>query len=132
MLSDFGLIGLFLIVTLIFVIGMATTPLLLKKLGATPNNPNKVKNATYECGVDTIGKSRFQWNFRYYCIAILFVTLDVMAVFLFPWAVSLDSLDGAGSFSGDALSAFIAILVFILILFVGYIYAWKKRLIQWT
>jgi len=110
---------------------MATTPLLLKKLGAIPNSPNKVKNSPFECGMETLGKSRMQFNFRYYCFAILFVTLDVMAVFLFPWAVGLGELDGFGDFEGDALFALVGVGIFVAILTVGYLYAWKKRLLEW-
>lgn len=131
MLSDWGLIALFFIAALLFVVEMATLPLLLKKLGATPNKGNEVKNATYECGVETIGKSRFQWNFRYYAFALMFVTLDVMAVFLLPWAVGLGDLSGVGEFAGDALFALVGVAIFFVILFVGYIYAWKKRLLEW-
>jgi NADH-quinone oxidoreductase subunit A len=131
LLSDWGLIGLFLIVALLFVIMMATLPILLGKFGATPHNPNKAKNATYECGLETTGKSRFQFNFRYYCFAILFVTLDVMVVFLLPWAAGIGRLEGFGSFEGNALFALIGVGVFIAVLIVGYVYAWKKRLLEW-
>ena len=124
---------------LFFVTMMATLPLILGKLGATPHNPNKVKNSTYECGLETTGKSRFQFNFRYYCFAILFVTLDVMAVFLLPWAVAvgkLGELDDSGEdalfvLEGDGLFALVGVGIFILILAIGYIYAWKKRLLEW-
>ena len=132
LLSDWGLVGLYLLAVIFFVVSMATTPLLLTRLGAIPHNPNKVKNATYECGVDTIGKSRFQWNFRYYCFALLFVILDVTAIFLFPWAVALMNLTGVGDFAGDALVALIGVLILFLILTVGYLYAWKKGLLEWT
>ena len=131
MLSDWGLIGLFFIAALFFVVQTATLPLLLKKFGVTPNKGNEVKNSTYECGVETIGESRFQWNIRYYCFALLFVILDVMAVFLVPWVVGLGQLDGVGEFRGDAVFALVGVLVFVAILGVGYLYAWKKRLLEW-
>ncbi|MDY6835855.1 MAG: NADH-quinone oxidoreductase subunit A [Chloroflexota bacterium] len=132
MLSDFGLVGLYLVFTLLFVTSMVTTPLLLTKLGVIPHKPSKEKNATYECSVETVGKSRFQWNFRYYSFGILFVTLDVMAVFLFPWAVVLSRLDGVGDFAGDALFAFVGMGIFFLVLLVAYLYSWKKGLLEWT
>ena len=131
MLSDWGLIGLFLIAGFLFVFEMATVPLLLKKFGVTPNKPNKVKNDTYECGMQTLGPSRFQFNFRYYCYALLFVTLDVMAVFLFPWALGLNAFSGDGGFNTDAVYALAGAGIFIGILAVGWFYAWKKGLLEW-
>jgi NADH-quinone oxidoreductase subunit A len=132
LLSDWGLIGLFVLAALFFVVEMATLPLLLKRFGVTPNNPTEIKNATYECGMETLGPSRFQFNFRYYCFALLFVTLDVMAVFLFPWAVGLVDLAGGGEFQDDAVFALVGVVIFIAILAVGYLYAWKKRLLEWN
>lgn len=131
MLSDWGLIGLFLIAVILFVTSMATTPLLLTKLGVIPHKPNKIKNATYECAAHTVGPSRFRFNIRYYHYALLFVTLDVVAVFLFPWSVVLANLDGVGEFAGDALFALVGMAVFVAIIGIGYLYAWKKRLLEW-
>ena len=125
------MIGLFFLAVVFFVVEMATLPLLLKKFGVTPNNPNKIKNATYECGMETLGPSRFQFNFRYYSFALLFVTLDVMAVFLFPWAVGLVDYAGTGDFQDDAVFALVGVVIFVAILAVGYLYAWKKRLLEW-
>ena len=111
---------------------MATLPLFMKKFGVNPNNDdNRVKNAPYECGMETLGSSRPQFKLNYYCFALLFVTLDVMAVFLFPWAVGISGLPGFGDFSGGALIALIGVGVFLLILTIGYVYAWKKRLLEW-
>ena len=115
----------------LFVVEMATVPLFLKRFGVTPNKGNPVKNDTYECGVQTIGPSRFQFNIRYYHYALLFVTLDVMAVFLFPWAVGLVDFAGVGDFAQDAVFALIGVVIFVAILGVGYLYAWKKGLLEW-
>ena len=87
-----------------------------------PWNPNPIKDSTYECGMETIGKAWVQFNFRYYFYALLFIALDVMVVFLYPWAVELRQL---------GLFAFIAILVFVLFIVVGYIYAWRKKVLEW-
>jgi len=87
-----------------------------------PWNPNPVKESTYECGMETVGKAWVQFNFRYYFYALLFIALDVLVVFLYPWAVELKQL---------GLSALIAILIFVLIIVVGYVYAWRKGVLEW-
>jgi NADH-quinone oxidoreductase subunit A len=70
----------------------------------------------------TIGKTWVQFNFRYYFYALMFIALDVLVVFLYPWAVEIKGLGYFG---------FIAILIFILIVVVGYTYAWRKRVLEW-
>ena len=122
MLADYGYIGLFLLVGLFFAITMILTPLTLRFLGIVPHKPNPVKESPYECGMETVGKTWVQFNFRYYFYAILFVAFDVLIVFLFPWAVGLKQLAGFGL-------AAAAILIFIIT--VAYIYAWKKGVMQW-
>ncbi len=122
MLGNFGYIGLFLIVAIFFVLTTLLLPSTLRLFRIVPHKPDSVKNSTYECGVETVGKTWVQFNPRYYFYALLFVALDVMVIFLYPWAVDLR---GLGSFG------FIGILVFILIIVVGYIYAWKKKVLEW-
>ncbi len=122
MLADYGYIGLLLIVAIIFAATMPLLPLTLSLLGLVPRKPNPVKTSTYECGMETIGRTWVQFNFRYYIYALLFVVFDVLIVFLFPWATNLKQL-GA--------TAFVAVLVFLLILMAGYIYAWLKRALEW-
>jgi NADH-quinone oxidoreductase subunit A len=72
--------------------------------------------------METIGRSWVQFNFRYYFYALMFIALDVLVVFVYPWAVSLRQLGYFG---------LAAILIFISIITVGYIYAWKKRVLEW-
>jgi NADH-quinone oxidoreductase subunit A len=72
--------------------------------------------------METIGKAWVQFNFRYYFYALIFVALDILVVFLYPWAVGLKQL---GSF------AFFAILLFIIVIFVGYAYAWREKVLEW-
>lgn len=122
MLADYGYIGLFLIVAIIFAASMLLLPLALSFLGLVPKKPNPVKTSTYECGMETIGKTWVQFNFRYYFYALLFVVFDVLIVFLFPWATNLKQLGATG---------FAVVLVFLLILMTGYIYAWLKRALEW-
>jgi NADH:ubiquinone oxidoreductase subunit 3 (subunit A) len=82
-----------------------------------------VKSSLYECGVEPIGTARWnQFNFRYYTYALLFVIFDVETVFIFPWAIRFQQL---------GLFAFIEMLVFVLILVIGLVYAWRKRALEW-
>jgi NADH-quinone oxidoreductase subunit A len=122
MLIDYGYVALFLVVAILFVATMLIAPILLRLLGIIPHKPNAVKNATFECGMPTIGKTWVRFNFRYYFYALIFLVLDVFAVFLYPWVVELRDL---------GLPAFIIMLVFIIILVVAYVYAWKKKVLEW-
>ena len=72
--------------------------------------------------METIGKSWVQFNFRYYFYALMFIALDVLVVFIYPWAVDLRRVGYLG---------LIVIVVFICIIVVGYIYAWRKRVLEW-
>jgi NADH:ubiquinone oxidoreductase subunit 3 (subunit A) len=87
-----------------------------------PRQPTRVKGLTYECGMLPIGRSRTQVHFRYYLFAILFLIFDIEAVFLFPWAVSFVEI-------GE--SAFYEMVLFIVILGFGLLYAWKKGVLRW-
>ena len=122
MLANYGYIGLFILVAIIFAISMLLIPISLRIIGIIPRKPSPVKNSTFECGMETIGKTWVQFNFRYYFYALIFVALDVLVVFLYPWAVELRAL---------GVPAFIALLIFIFIILIGYIYAWKKKVLEW-
>ena len=122
MLADFGYIGILLIIAVLFTVTALLLPLTLALFGIVPRKSNPVKASTYECGMETIGKTWVQFNFRYYFYALVFLALDVLFVFLYPWAVNLRKL---GSFS------LVAVLVLIAIIFVGYLYAWKKKVLEW-
>ena len=122
MLASYGLIGLFLIVALLFSLTMVIIPIILRYLKIVPNNPNPIKSSIFECGMETIGNTWVQFNFRYYFYALVFLALDVLVVFLYPWAVQLRQL---GAFS------LYVVLILVFIVLVGYIYAWKKRVLEW-
>lgn len=122
MLANYGYIALFLIVAILFAVSTLLLPVFLRFIGIVPHKPNPVKSSTYECGMETVGKSWVQFNFRYYFYALLFIALDILVVFLYPWAVNLRQI---GSFG------FIGILIFISIIVVGYIYAWRKKVLEW-
>ena len=122
MLADFGFVGLFIIVAIAFSALLILLPVVFRYLKVVPYNPNPIKNATFECGMETIGKTWVQFNFRYYFYALLFLALDILAVFLYPWAVELRQLGTSG---------FLGALVFIAVIVVGYLYAWQKKVLEW-
>jgi NADH-quinone oxidoreductase subunit A len=87
-----------------------------------PRRRNSVKNASYECGVDPVGDARERFSVKFYLVAVLFILFDIEAVFLYPWAVTFHQL---------GLYGLVEMLLFIVILFVGYIYLLKKRALEW-
>ena len=122
MLADFGFVGLFIIVAIAFSALLIILPVVFRYLKVVPYNPNPIKNATFECGMETIGRTWVQFNFRYYFYALIFLALDILAVFLYPWAVELRELGTSG---------FLGALVFIIVIVVGYLYAWQKKVLEW-
>ena len=84
---------------------------------------NKVKLEPYECGIEPATDARDRYSVRYYLIAMLFVIFDIETVFMFPWAVIMDEL---------LLFGLIEMLVFLFILVVGYVYAWRKGALEWA
>jgi NADH-quinone oxidoreductase subunit A len=94
-----------------------------------PSVPSPQKLSTYECGVEAVGSGWSQMNIRYYVFAFLFVIFDVEAIFLFPWAVILGSLDATTQPS--ATFALVAMFLFIGTLLEGLAYAWKKGVLKW-
>lgn len=122
MLSDYGFVGLFIIVAVLFSLLLIILPVVFRYLKLVPHHPNAVKNATFECGMETIGKTWVQFNFRYYFYALIFLALDVLVAFIYPWAVNVRNLGTSG---------FTAVLIFIALIVVGYLYAWRKRVLEW-
>ena len=122
MLADFGFVGLFIIVAIAFSALLIILPVVFRYLKVVPYNPNPIKNATFECGMETIGRTWVQFNFRYYFYALIFLALDILAVFLYPWAVELRELGTSG---------FLGALIFIAVIVVGYLYAWQKKVLEW-
>ena len=122
MLENFGYIALFSVIAISFASLLVVLPVVLRMLKIVPRKPNPTKYTPFECGMETIGRSWVQFNFRYYFYALMLIALDVMVVFLYPWAVELKQL---GSFG------FIAVLIFIFIIVIGYIYAWRKKVLEW-
>lgn len=88
-----------------------------------PSAPLKTKLEAYECGIQAVGGSRGRYTVRFYIIAILFVIFDVETIFLFPWAVRYQQL---GWFGIAEIGVFLAILI------VGYLWAYKKGALEWV
>src|SRR4030095_909729 len=88
-----------------------------------PFKPGLGKNATYECGVESVGYAQIQFRSQDYLYAILFLIFDVEAIFLVPFAVA---------FTGLPIGAFIAILIFLLLLLEGLVWAWGKGCLKWA
>ncbi len=122
MLQNYGYIALFMLVAILFAAFMLILPVILRLLKVVPRNPNPAKEAPFECGMETIGRSWVQFNFRYYFYVLILIALDIMVVFLYPWAVELKQLGASG---------YVAALIFIFIIIVGYIYAWRKKVLEW-
>jgi len=111
-------IGLLIVVAVCF----ALAPLAIVWLVA-PRKRNLAKGDIYECGVRTYGETWVRFRIQYYIFAIMFVVFDIETVFLYPWAVS---------YAGLGLFALIEMIVFLIILFVGLIYAWAKGVLRWV
>ena len=99
----------------------AALPIIAGQLLA-PRKPNRIKNSTYECGVETVGDTWVQFKVQYYIFALIFVIFDIEAIFLFPWAVAYQQLQLYMVLEG---------VLFILILGGGLLYAWRKGALEW-
>ena len=84
--------------------------------------PDAAKNSPYECGFEAFEDARMKFDVRYYLVAILFILFDLEIAFLFPWAVALKEIGAVG---------FWAMMVFLAILVVGFVYEWKKGALDW-
>lgn len=118
MLESYAFIGIFTLVALLIpLIGLGLAWLL------RPRRPGPIKNSIYECGLETIGETWVQFKVQYYIYAIIFVIFDIETIFLYPWAVALHQLPAF---------AIIEMIIFLLILVAGLIYAWRKGALEWV
>ena len=117
MLEQYFPVLLFIIVGL----GLGVIMLCVGSLLA-PNRPNPEKLSPYECGFEAFEDARMKFDVRYYLVAILFILFDLEIAFLFPWAVVLQDIGFEG---------FVAMMIFLLILIVGFAYEWKKGALEW-
>ena len=117
MLIEYLAIFIYIAIAVIFAIFAIVASALLGQ-----RKPTALKQATYECGMTTIGSSFGRIPIKYYIIAMLFLLFDIEVVFLYPWAVV---------FKQFKVFAFVSMAVFIGILLVAYIYIWKKGALEW-
>ena len=88
----------------------------------SPNRPDPEKLSPYECGFEAFEDARMKFDVRYYLVAILFILFDLEIAFLFPWAIVLPEIGFAG---------FVAMMIFLAILVVGFVYEWTKGALEW-
>ncbi len=125
-ITEFGKVLLFLIIGVVLV----GVTVLLSKIIA-PNNPNPIKNSSYECGEETTGSSWVQFNSRFYVIALIFLLFDVEMIFVFPWATVFSNPELIALDSRWGWLAFTEMIIFIGILLLGLVYVWKKKDLNW-
>jgi len=116
---------LFILILMIGAAAFALTPLALAFLWAkkfSPRKPGKDKNAIYECGLESKGDAWVQFKSEYYIYGIIFLIFDVETIFLLPFAVA---------FTGLGVGAFIAMMIFLLLLVEGLLWAWQKGVLTW-
>lgn len=118
MQNEWLYVGIFLVVGII----VPVAPLVISAL-ISPKKPNPIKQATYECGIETVGDSWVQFKAQYYIFALVFLIFDVETVFLFPWALSLKQLPIFVVLEG---------ILFIGILLAGLVYTWRKGMLEWV
>lgn len=109
--------GFLIIACLVPILALSISRLLRPK-GVGPE-----RRTTYESGIEPMGEARIQFNIRYYMFALVFVLFDVETLFLYPWAVTFNEL---------GLAAFVEAFIFISILIVGLVYAWRKGALEWS
>lgn len=120
--SDYLYVAVFALAAIAFVVTMLGLSSLLR-----PHVPTPQKQMTYECGEIPKGEAWIQFNFRFYVFALLFVVFDVEALFLIPWAVRYRKFIGEGM----GLFVLVEMVIFLGILLLALIYAWKKRALRW-
>lgn len=109
---------------LVFLVVGITVGVMMIMLGfvLSPHRPYSEKLSPYECGFETFGDARMKFDVRYYLVAILFIIFDLEIAFLFPWAVVLKEIGMFG---------YLAMVIFLGILVIGFIYEWKKGALEW-
>lgn len=118
MLTEFGKIFIFIILAIVFVV----ITLFINKL-VRPNRPTVEKQKVYECGENPEGSPWVKFNIRFYVVALIFLIFDVEVVLLFPWALT---------YKDFGLYGFIAGIIFLLVLFLGMAYEWRKGDLEWA
>jgi len=117
MLIEYLPILLFLIIAIVFSFAAIALSFVL-----SPKKPSNEKLSPYECGFEPFDDARSKFDIRFYLVALLFIIFDLEVAFLFPWAISLKNIGFFG---------YISMMLFLLILTIGFIYEWKKGALEW-
>ena len=117
LLKDYLSIIIFLFIALGLSVGFIVLNFLF-----SPKNPDSEKLSAYKCGFEAFSDSRMEFDVRFYLVAILFIIFDLEIAFLFPWAISLGNLGSLGFWS---------MMIFLLVLTIGFIYEWKIGALDW-
>ena len=120
-MEDFLFEYLPILIFIFIALGLATGMTVLSFVVGN-NKPDSEKLSAYECGFEAFGDSRMEFDVRFYLVAILFIIFDLEIAFLFPWAISLGNI---------GLLGFWSMMIFLLILTIGFIYEWKKGALEW-
>ena len=117
MLDNYLPVLVFILVGILFGVGPLVAGFVIG-----PRRPYDEKLSPYECGFEAFEDARMKFDVRYYLVAILFILFDLEIAFLFPWAIVLPEIGFAG---------FVAMMIFLAILVVGFVYEWKKGALEW-
>lgn len=120
-------------ILLVFVFGAGFAALIigLPKIMAR-TRATKIKLEPYECGVEPIGSARERQSVKFYLVAMIFLLFDIEAVFLVPWAVTFSGVVNNPTYQSLKYIFYGEMMLFMVILFVGLIYVWKKGVLNWT
>ena len=121
MLESYFPVLLFLAVSAAVGVGAMVASGVLSRLAGS-HHPDEAKLSPYECGFEAFEDARMKFDVRYYLVAILFILFDLEIAFLFPWAIVLQDIGWFG---------YVAMMVFLGILVVGFVYEWKKGALEW-
>ena len=118
LLAEYLPIVVFLGISIVLVTAFLVAPMIV-----APSNPDPEKLSAYECGFNAFDDARMKFDVRFYLVSILFIIFDLEMAFLFPWAVS---------FAGLSDPAFWSMIVFLIVLTIGFAYEWKKGAMEWA
>jgi NADH-quinone oxidoreductase subunit A len=116
-MSEYFAIVVFICISLLLSVVLCVLPMVLK-----PSKPDAEKLSTYECGFNPLSSARKNFDIKFYLVSILFIIFDLEIIFLLPWGVSLSKLGYSGFWS---------MMVFLVILTIGFIYEWCKGALEW-
>ncbi|MBW7475043.1 NADH-quinone oxidoreductase subunit A [Paenibacillus oenotherae] len=117
-INNYVIVAIFIVLGILLPVVALTVGRMLR-----PNKPNEEKKTTYESGNEPVGEGQVRFNVRYYLFALMFVIFDIETVFLYPWAVAYNQL---------GLFVLVEMAIFVSLLLIGLIYAWKKKVLTWN